>query len=87
MLHFFGLTPEYKINLHKSIFSLITHGKGGWTWNDVYFKMPVYLRNFYIKELSLTVEEEAKASKGAQQTTSGQITPPPFVRDVARKAK
>lgn len=87
MLHFFGLTQEYKIALHKSVFSLVTNGKGGWTWTDVYFNIPVFLRQFYIKELALTLEEEAKASKGTQQTQSGQITPPPFVRNVSKKTK
>lgn len=85
ILHFFGLTQEYKISLHKSIFSLITYGKGGWTWESVYFQMPIFLRQFYLKELSIALEEESKATSGAT-TSPSVITPPPFVRDSTKKA-
>ena len=56
---------------------MVTHGKGGWTWEALYYHIPVFLRNFYLKELSLVMEREAKASKPEQ--TSG-VTPPPYVK-------
>lgn len=56
-LTFFGLTQEYKANLHKVIFSMIYYGKGGFNFNDLY-NMPVFLRSFYLKEMNTAVEKE-----------------------------
>ena len=46
-LAFFGLTPEYKQNLHKTIFVLIY--KSGFDFDTLY-NLPVHMRNFYLKE-------------------------------------
>jgi len=67
-LSFFGLQPTDKAALHKSIFSLIQHGNG-FTFSDVY-SMPVYLRNFYMKELIDLRKEENKAAEAAQKSNS-----------------
>lgn len=63
MLAFFGLTPEYKVSVHDTIFSMVTYGKGGWTFTDVY-NLPVFLRMYYMKKLTDSIEAEAAASKG-----------------------
>lgn len=68
MLHFFGLAPEYKIELYKSIFNMITFGKGGWTYSDI-CDMPVYLRNFYFNEMKKSLAYEAKVMGAATGTT------------------
>ncbi len=49
--------------MHDVIFSMVTYGKGGWTWQDLY-NMPVYLRNFYVKKMSDAAEKEEKALSG-----------------------
>lgn len=80
MLTFFGLTPEFKVELHKSIFQLITFGKGGWNWSDLY-KMPVYLRNFYFGEMIKVNRAEQDRYQQQQQTNiSVQRKPPKFKR-------
>lgn len=56
---FFGLTPTYKISLHKEIFSLAYHSQGAFDQQIVY-NLPVYLRRFYLNELKLAKEEERK---------------------------
>jgi len=38
---------------------MIYHGKGGFTFQDIY-TMPVFLRNFYLKEMNDTVEKTKK---------------------------
>ena len=64
---FFGLTQEYKLNIHKTIFALVTHGRGGWTWSDVY-ALPIYLRNFYILEMNKVISaEKAEINKATQK--------------------
>jgi hypothetical protein len=64
MSTFFGLGPSYKINLHKTIFAMITFGKGGWTWNDLYH-MPVFLRNFYFEQMTEVMKREAASMADA----------------------
>lgn len=59
MSAFFGLTPEYKLGLHKEIFSVCYAGKGGFTFNEVY-GMPIHLRRYYIKMIVDSIEEERK---------------------------
>ncbi len=62
MSPFFGLTPKYKLAVHENIFNMVTYGKGGWTWNDVYH-MPIHLRTYYMNLLAKAIEKEAgKAS-------------------------
>jgi|TARA_R100001079_G_C4376819_1_gene121344 hypothetical protein len=64
-LGFFGLTPQDKPKLHEQIFQLMYYGKG-FIHSDVY-NMPVYLRNFYYKQLSDTRTKENEQIKKANQ--------------------
>jgi hypothetical protein len=41
------------------------HYGNGFTWSDVYF-MPIYLRNFYFKQLVDFKKKEAEENKKAQ---------------------
>lgn len=61
---FFGLTTDYKIGLHKEIFSLCYYGQGGFVWNDVY-DLPIHLRRYYLQQISNAIEEKNKAQQGA----------------------
>jgi len=58
MSTFFGLTPEYKLTLHKDIFNMVTYGKGGWDWDTIY-NMTIFLRLYYMKLLGESLEKEA----------------------------
>lgn len=64
---FYGLTPEYKLQLHKLIFNFLYASKGSFTYDDVY-NMPVYLRNFYVDQLKKALEEEKKAATNPKDT-------------------
>ncbi len=65
MSTFFGLTPEYKLDVHRSIFNMVTYGKGGWDWNTLY-NMPIFLRLYYMKLLGEALEKEAGHSTVSQ---------------------
>lgn len=82
MLAFFGLTQEYSIELHKSIFNLVTFGKGGWTWEALYFQIPVYLRTFYFSEMVKVLEREKNESENTTSPgpTSGKVNIPSYLR-------
>ena len=50
IIHFFGLTTEYRISLFKTIHNIVFHGNGGYDWDTVY-NMPIWLRNFTFSEI------------------------------------
>jgi len=62
----FGLTPEYKIEIHRAMMITAHYSKGAFSVLELY-QMPVHLRNFYIKEFNELKKKEAaeieKASK------------------------
>ena len=62
----FGLTPEYKIDLLRNIMIVAHYSKGAFSVMDLY-QMPVYLRNFYIKEFGKLKEEETKQFEKANK--------------------
>jgi len=45
---------------------MVTHGKGGWDWTTIY-NLPVYLRNFYMKQLSDQLDAERKAHENVRK--------------------
>lgn len=55
---FFGFKPEDRVQLHESLFNLVWHGNGRWSWSELY-NMPVYLRRFWIRKIN-QIYEEAK---------------------------
>ncbi len=61
---FFGLTSEYKLQVHKLLFTLAYFSEGAFTYTELY-NMPIYLRTFYLKQLEEVKAEEQKAMKGA----------------------
>ena len=63
---FFGLTPEYKVELLRNIMVVAHYSKGAFSVMDLY-QMPVYLRNFYMKEFGKLKEEESNQLKKASK--------------------
>jgi len=63
---FFGLTPEYKLELHKAMLSVAHYSKGAFSVLELY-QMPVYLRNFYMKEFGELKNKENEHFKSAQK--------------------
>jgi len=81
MSHFFGLGHDYKLGIHREIFSLCYHGQGGFTWGEVY-DLPIYLRRFYIQQINKVIEEKNKANEVASKSnaSSPNISRPPTPR-------
>jgi hypothetical protein len=47
---------------------MVYHGKGGFNFQDLY-NMPVFLRNFYLKEMNETIEKaNAEIEKATKKT-------------------
>jgi hypothetical protein len=53
------------IGVHREVFKLIYHMRGGFTYETVWWKLPVYLRRFYMRRLSDQKEREAEQIKNA----------------------
>jgi hypothetical protein len=63
---FFGLTSEHKIQIHKTLFSLAYYSNGAFSFQEVY-NMPVYLRNFHMKQLEDAKIKETEAYNKMQK--------------------
>lgn len=56
---FFGLTQEYKVEVLKTMMTVAHYSKGAFSFMELYH-MPVYMRNFMIREFGKLKEEESK---------------------------
>jgi len=76
---FFGLTDEYKVQLHEIIFDLCHFGKLGY---DAVYSMPVQYRSFYVRKLINVKEKEKRqydASSGKTEATPQKIAKGPAI--------
>ncbi len=68
VLSFFGLTPQYRVNLFSQVHDLVFHGGGGFQYSEVY-NMPIWLRKFHSNKISEFNQEQnekiEKAKKGS----------------------
>ena len=71
----FGLSPEYKVHLHTQIFDLSYHSQGAINV-DIAYDLPVYLRNFYYKQLIGLKERESKANKDSSSSSQKRVAKP-----------
>ncbi len=87
-LAFFGLTidtiSQARRSIFKQIHEIVFHGKGGYSWGDIY-NMPIWLRRFTFKEIQEFYEKEqteySKVNKKDTNTlidSSGKINKPQF---------
>ena len=81
---FFGLTKEYRLHLFRQIHEIVFHGKGGYTWDDVY-NMPIWLRKFTYNNIrefyeaeKKRMEESSKQNKGRTQKPKGPDVKPSY---------
>ncbi len=87
-LAFFGLTidiiAQARHSVFKQIHEIVFHGKGGYSWNDIY-NMPIWLRRFTFKEIQEFYDKEQESYKKANQKgtstlidSSGKVNKPQF---------
>jgi len=85
---FFGLTPQYRVNLFAQIHEIVFHGKGGYTFDTVY-NFPIWLRNFTFKKMNDHYEKEKEAyDKASGKSKLGNNVPKgPNIRQPDYSAK
>ena len=91
MLTFFGLTSNNIAQTRAAIFSqiheIVFHGKGGYSWHDVY-NMPIWLRRFTHNKIAEYYKEENKAYEDAKNggnkksmiNSDGTVNTPEFLK-------
>ena len=60
--------------MHEEIFTLCFHGRGGFTWEEVY-NIPVWLRRFYLNKLVEAVKKENDEYERSSGGSGGSSTP------------
>lgn len=93
-LNFFGLTPisakEHRNIVFTQIHEIIFHGKGGYSWGDVY-NMPIWLRKFTFAKIKDFYDKESKSiSKTSNNSvevinSDGKIKAPQFLNKTSYK--
>ena len=68
---FFGFKPEDRVQLHDTLFNLLWHGDGKWTWTDIY-NLPVYLRRFWISKINKMIEDTKQKNEQRAAKLSAQ---------------
>ena len=66
---FFGLTPQYRVNLFSQVHDLVFHGGGGFQYTEVY-NMPIWLRKFHSNKISEYNQEQNDEIEKAQKGSS-----------------
>tara|TARA_B110000977_G_scaffold201107_1_gene294177 strand:+ start:794 stop:1090 length:297 start_codon:yes stop_codon:yes gene_type:complete len=85
---FFGLTLQYRANLFKQIHEILFHGKGGYSYVEVY-NFPIWLRNFTYNSIVEFYEKEKEEYDKSSKSSSGQSFDPmkgQKVPDAVKKA-
>lgn len=91
-LALFGITPENASQARAAIFTqiheIVFHGKGGYSWYDVY-NMPIWLRRFTFNKISSFYSEEKEQMENMKSGNknsknlvdpSGKVNTPDFLQ-------
>lgn len=80
-LPFFGLTPEYRASLFSSLHDIVFHGKGGYSFGEIY-EFPIWLRRYVHRSIVEFYENENKQAQKSQGQQSplqdGKIKAPDY---------
>jgi len=86
-LAFFGLTPEYRAMLFNQLHDICFHGKGGYSFAQVY-EFPIWLRKFIHRTMIEFYENENKEAQKAQGNQSilsnGKVKAPDYSTKASR---
>ena len=80
MLTFFGLTPEYRLHIFRTLHEIVFHGNGGYDFMTVY-NFPIWLRKFVYKSME---EHYDKVNKSKDSDLTNQSPTKKSAAEVAR---
>lgn len=73
---FYGLTQNYRLSIFKQIHEITFHGKGGYSFTEVY-NLPIYLRNYIYREIVQYYDNESKEIEKARNGKTGDLVKTP----------
>ncbi len=78
---FFGLTPNYKLQIYQEIHDLVYYGNGGFIYSEVY-QMPIHIRRYHIRQIDVLHKKQNEAMKKAKEgrNTSEEMHKMPNIR-------
>ena len=66
---FFGLTPEYKLQVYQEVHDLVYYGNGGFIYSEVY-QMPIHIRRYHIRMIDGLHKKQNEEIKKVREGTS-----------------
>jgi hypothetical protein len=88
LLTFFGLTLDYRKALFDQIHEIVFHGKGGYSFGDIY-NMPIWLRIYTFNQIKSWYEEQNRSKEDIDSFTSkvksGQVQVPDYAKGAKLK--
>ena len=72
---FFGLTPQYRLNVFSTIHEIVFNGNGGYDWNTVY-NMPIWLRKFTFNKIKEHFDNQSESTPTPVHSSKPQIAKP-----------
>jgi len=73
--------------VNRQILELIYHTDGGFSWKELYSEMPIYIRQYMVKELDKIKKEEKEQIEKQKDGNSGGGSPQGPPQDVAKAMK
>lgn len=78
-LAFFGLTPADRLNVFSLIHEIVFHGKGGYSWSEVY-NMPIWLRKFTFSKIKAWYDDQNEQNDKQYNKRKKQVTAKPNIK-------
>jgi len=73
--------------VNRQILELIYHTDGGFSWRELYAEMPIYIRQFMVRELEKIKKKEKEEMEKKKSGSSGGGSPQGPPQDVAKAMK
>lgn len=82
LLTFFGLTSEHRKYVFDQIHQIVFHGKGGYTFTDVY-ELPIHLRKYVYHQIKEYYDQQNKQESPeelASKIKTGTVQVPDYAK-------
>lgn len=88
MRPFFFLPDDHMPKVNRQILELIYHTDGGFSWKELYSEMPIYIRQYMVRELDkIKKKEKEEIEKQKDGGSSGGGSPQGPPQDIAKAMK
>ena len=71
--------------MHREITQLIYYSNGGYTWNELYYEIPVWMRKLYIRQIQEILDKESEKATNGNPKNEFNILNSNLSNDVLKK--